>query len=647
MSAALETRMREKDLDRYRTEQESSAGGTDSVFTDAAAELLKNDRSNAIPPSPASAGRMSRNAVAASRLLRSRKDRRHKPQSPQHPSGESDDRSIASLDTLPTSPKRNPKLKIRTQATPTSPNSTNSAPLSPISNASNQSGIASSASMRRTIRSRRERVAGGAAAKLVGPASPNSLDDKSENNNLEETLTAEQLRKLAVTSQELDEVREQTRNEFLMGPQENSRYRSDSEMDEEGEETRTDIMSEASVPSILNRSEVFHENATAAILALLTPRNAGFGEGSVASGASGAMPDLQVTAVKSGIIVESNVPISTSAFNSPRNQNDTGSVMSGMTPVRNNSFRDGMPKSPSRTPKPLLSNIAERKLENIQARMRDPNKQLSELLLAIASPEDGQPMDRGFMVRRKNACGALKVLTSNPTNRRRICWTVGVLPALTSVLEDTGSAFSSIYTKQEYMEARTRAVAILLHLSINKENRLPIFHSQGLVQALLRVIADDHGEARQGCCGILAYLAKTNENRLLMVQIPSLLDAATSVIKPIVHKPPPPKKKYHWDHDDDDSSRSSDDDPERNESMISEGSDKFAEPNSPASSHGDDEDYDSELSPQRTASPLSIMMTKGEQYDKEPNLFLHASRQNVFATLLHLIKEKDNAVSSF
>jgi hypothetical protein len=77
--------------------------------------------------------------------------------------------------------------------------------------------------------------------------------------------------------------------------------------------------------------------------------------------------------------------------------------------------------------------------------------------------------------------------------------------------------------------------------------------------------------------------------------------------------------------------------------MMSEGS---AEPHSPASSHGDDEDYDSELSPQGTGSPQFIHMSKGEQYENAPNLFLHASRQNIFATLLQLVKEKDDAVSS-
>lgn len=653
-------------MDRYRMDEESS--GSDVMLASAAAQIITNARSNGLPTSPSSSARMSRNSVAASRLLRSRKDRRYKSPSTLQPSGESDDQSIASLETIPTAARPRRVIHLTPIVTsPTSPitspvslysdpTSTGSYATSPNSNpTSPNSGILSSSSSRPSVRSRRERVAGGAAAKLFGFQSHDEGDDKYENSH-DSTLNDDPLQNLAETSQELDEVRQKTRNEFLTGLQENSRYRSGADTDRD--ETRTEVLSEASVPSILNRSEVFHENATAAILALLTPRSqGGFGDekASFAGGTLGALYDIQVTTSKSGISFAHSPSVSGSAFCSPRN-NDNGGHFNGISALVDTT-RDSMPKSP----KPLLSFIAERKIENIQGKMRDPNQQLADLLVAIATPELGQLMDRGYMVRRKNACGALKVLTANPANRKSICWTVGALPALTSVLADTGRAFIDVFTRREFVDARSRAVASLLNLCIPKENRLPIFHSDGLMQAIISVIDDDHGEARQGCTGILAYLAKTRENRLLMVQVPGLLDAVASVIKPIIFKSPVKKKKYHWDNNDDTSASLSSEEGHRNESMTSEGSDKFTVTNSMASSprhtdddddddyddeadEDDDDDEDSDMTPTRATSPILPQLSKAEEYDKSPNTFLNGSRQNVFAFLFHMIKEKDNTV---
>jgi len=636
-----------KERHRYHMDEASDASGL--IMKNTAAQILTNQRgNNGIPASPASAGRLSRNSLAASRLLRARKDRRQKTQSPKQPCFVVDDKSIASVDTLPTSLRRSVVDVLRVDNGPATP------PLSPISASSlksetslsdsaPQTGTPGPASPKRAIRTRRERVAGGAAAKLLG--SPVQVEDDKYGNSHDDTLTEEQLQKLAAASQELDDVRKQARDEFRLGPQENSRYRGDTEID--NFDTRTSVMSDASVPSILNRSEIFHENATAAILALLTPRSPG-GHGddkmSVVSGMSCVARDFQVTSGATGITVSNVMPIVGSPFASPQINTDNASVVSGISAFMESSH-PAMPISPSRAPKPLLSNIAERQLENIQERMKDPNKQLSELLTAIASPNDEnvQPMDRGYMVRRKNACGALKVLTTNEANRLRICWTVGVLPALTSLLEDTGRSFVDVYTRREYVEARIRAVASLLNLCIPKENRLPIFHSAGLVQAVISVIEDDHGEARQGCCGILAYLSKTNENRLLMVQIPGLLDAVASVVKPVIVKKSKSKKKFLWDHSDESSVSS--EEMERNETITSEESDKFMTITSMASSprHTDDDDSDSDTMPQRTTSPTSPSWSIAEQYDRSPNTFMRGSRQNVFAMLLHVIKEKDNA----
>ena len=57
--------------------------------------------------------------------------------------------------------------------------------------------------------------------------------------------------------------------------------------------------------------------------------------------------------------------------------------------------------------------------------------------------------------------------------------TLGVLPALASVLEDSGTRdlaveFPDIPTRKEFLEARKRAVGSLLNLSMAQENRLAV-----------------------------------------------------------------------------------------------------------------------------------------------------------------------------
>jgi hypothetical protein len=148
----------------------------------------------------------------------------------------------------------------------------------------------------------------------------------------------------------------------------------------------------------------------------------------------------------------------------------------------------------------------------------------------------------------------------------RICWTAGVLPALASVLTDCMTHASLLETfpdrriRTEYVAARNRAISAIMNLSMPPRNRIAVFHTPELVQALLFVIERDHqGTARQGCYAILAFLAKSVDNRLLMLQVPGLLESVRNVIQPRpprVEAPlgPPRKKLYPWtegDGDDD------------------------------------------------------------------------------------------------
>jgi hypothetical protein len=73
---------------------------------------------------------------------------------------------------------------------------------------------------------------------------------------------------------------------------------------------------------------------------------------------------------------------------------------------------------------------------------KDPNKTLSDFIAALSTPKDGT-FSRGYMVlRSKNACGTLQVITANSVHPVKICWTVGILPALSSVLKTVETEIS-------------------------------------------------------------------------------------------------------------------------------------------------------------------------------------------------------------
>jgi len=475
-----------------------------------------------------------------------------------------------------------------------------------------------------------------------------------------------EIKETSAASIELDEKRKQAVNEFSKGTETNSRYHSSSRlrklMEEKGSEDSTDDVSFASLPSVLNRSEIFHENATAAVLALLTPRSHKIpsspasihGDGISVMTERSVLDEagLKVSSGKKGLMLSPSInATSRSAFRSPQCANDNMSVVSNISnsmDVSNESIL--IPQSSGYIPKssidePVLSLDAERALNAVKERMKDPPKTLAELLAKVATPDDASDMDRAFMVRRKNACGALKVLTANPSNRRTLCWTVGVLTALSSVLEDTGvnglkAVFPDSRTRSEYIEARKRAVSALVNLVIPRENRIPVFHSPGLMQSVSKVMIEDDNESRQGCSALVAYLAKTQENRILTAQVPGLLHAMTTVIAPKTTQGKTSKKMYVFDNDTDDgdSSVNSLSTDGNDFSIQSSVTDRFTVTESCTQS---EDENDSDATPQRSTT-LTTMQKMVEAYDKDPNQFLHGARSHIFAALLHLVKERDN-----
>ena len=277
----------------------------------------------------------------------------------------------------------------------------------------------------------------------------------------------------------------------------------------------------------------------------------------------------------------------------------------------------------------FLSEKAEQRWEEISKQMKSPSKKLADLMTNIAAPKEGN-YSRGYMVRRKNACGALQVLTATNAHRIQICWTSGLLPTLTSFLDEIGDrqldqAFPDVHIRGEYSEARKRVIGAILNLSIPQENRLAVFHSPKLVQSLLQVINKDNGECRPGCSAIFAHLSKTKDNRLLMAQVPGLLESVIGIIGP------------KEDEVDDSSGMS------RQQNNLFDFSSSDSSSSDDSSQETSDNEEEKTVSNKEKQAEDPVRASK--RYDNDPDELLHVARVNVFALLSHLIKEKDNAVS--
>lgn len=428
---------------------------------------------------------------------------------------------------------------------------------------------------------------------------------------------------MAPSLSEIDREMQRAKEEFQKGSVENRRYHHhplSTTLGAAGRNTApasvqliSDRDSEVSAtPSFIARSEVFHETAAAAVVALLKPRER--------LGSS-------TTAGTPGSTSRAAAAVTNTRMDQMSVQHEVLSVYSGTdtTELRNNltlhtiKSNEGLVDSASyespfkRDIDPqVLSATTERHVESIKAKMRPPNKATAELLDQIASPESSERFELGYMVRRKNACGALQLLTTKPANRIPLNWMLGVLPALTSVLVDGGAhperlleIFPDQRIRSEYKAARDRAIAALMNLAVPKVNRIAIFHTPSLVPAMIEMIQDDdEGTAMRGCCTVLAFLAKTPENRRLMALVPGLLDALTKVLAPR-------KKRFITVTKVVDSPSS------RSRSSV-----------------------DSDQKP--TDSSMTIQESR-TGYDDGVDDFVQQARQNAFALLHHLIKEKDNA----
>jgi len=146
-----------------------------------------------------------------------------------------------------------------------------------------------------------------------------------------------------------------------------------------------------------------------------------------------------------------------------------------------------------------------------------PKKDLKDLL-DVANGES--------IPRRSNACGALKVLSTQKKHRVTLVRTQGFLDALVFAIKDD-------YTNKDVESAiavKTRAVSVVLNVSI-KNNRYHVLSHPGVADCLVKCMIENKGEPRELACATLATIAKTQHCREIMANTSKLVDVLAIILK--------------------------------------------------------------------------------------------------------------------
>ena len=287
------------------------------------------------------------------------------------------------------------------------------------------------------------------------------------------------------------------------------------------------VFSQKSLPSVLGNESIFHDTAVQAVASLLSLPNYASPRRSSYEAATAAIPE--------GVSVDADEETSSaisglSGFSTYSAANNTRGMFEATLQATPEMGEDEM------SVQSFITGHLEDFVQSIPDQMITPTSQQLDVIAAIHTngSEEETPMTtaatRGLMTRRMNACGSLKLLASRSANRTQLAWTGGILAALTSVLADSPFNYVDKATYNAYMVARERSVSALVCLSAEKDNRILLLHSPGLVHSLIKTIDEDDRECRLGCCVVLKNLSLAIENRRLMAQIPGLIDALLEVI---------------------------------------------------------------------------------------------------------------------
>ena len=137
---------------------------------------------------------------------------------------------------------------------------------------------------------------------------------------------------------------------------------------------------------------------------------------------------------------------------------------------------------------------------------------------SCASPTGATPITT-------NACMTLMNLSISKHYKCQVYHTPGVMQALLTVLSRTSSQVeegSDSVAPTNHVaaaqEARTRACSVLSNLAIGYNNKVSMFLYPHFIETILLIIREDKGEARSKACSILWSLAAEMENQVPMVK---------------------------------------------------------------------------------------------------------------------------------
>ena len=226
--------------------------------------------------------------------------------------------------------------------------------------------------------------------------------------------------------------------------------------------------------------------------------------------------------------------------------------------------------------------------------------------------------------RRSNACGALKVLTTQKKNKLMLVRTAGFLDALVF------AAAADVPRKpaESAVVARTRAVTAIFNVSEPKDNREIVFCHHGLIPALIKTIMDDTGEARMVACAALAILAKTVSNREPMAAAEGLIAALVMLLV---------KNRTDLDLAEAHTSTFSSDDNSDQDSSCRRSYSSNSESSSSSVDHSSSDSQDEEYEVAASAIPRAKSMRQKEREAR--NETIRRSQTNACATLLQLSKQ--------
>ena len=322
-------------------------------------------------------------------------------------------------------------------------------------------------------------------------------------------------------------------------------------------------------------------------------------------------------------------------------------------------------------------------LKRQQQRSHKPSDEKFELAALLEKIEqETEPSRKAY------SCGTLKLLSAKPAYHEMFATSLEkVLSICTLVLREVRDAlvYGNVINKfalESYFSMRSRILSLLTTLALEPMHRPRIFNSTGLTYELVEIIKNDEQMDREKALTCFSYFSKHAANRETILRIEGMTGIFTNILDPNAQNK---ETLVQQQSSKEDSSISTQLDAFRHIAVDGETS-RYISSNDDATFAGKnhfidrstaltknimpEDDFTQEESPPRKkynskyearilfnsvssdeeleAQDIELTaVTKRHPYDSPVDKYLGSSRIHVLAILVHLSKEKQNAVSFF